>query len=53
MEIFRDFILGFSHEKNQSICEDDRISVGVMITEQLLPIMEDFQFFESQILRLL
>ena len=41
MEIFKDFLIGFSHENNKSICLDDRLSVGILLTEHLMPLMED------------
>jgi len=47
MDFFRDFIVGFCHEQNSQIPIDERLSVGCLLMEYLLPIMEDGYFFEA------
>lgn len=53
MEVLKDFIFGYINDQSNATNEDDRLSIGIMITEHLMPLMEDMHFFESQIIRFL
>lgn len=53
IEMLKDFILGFCNDKSKLTSEDDRLSVGILIMEYLMPLMEDSYFFESQFVRFL
>lgn len=53
MDFFRDFIVGFCHEQNSQISIDERLSVGCLLMDYLMPIMEDGYFHEAQVLHFL
>lgn len=53
MDFFRDFVIGFCHEQNGRISIDERLSVGCLLLEYLMPIMEDAYFLEAQVLHFL
>lgn len=47
MDFFKDFTIGFCHEMNVGINEDERLSVGCLLIEHLMPLMEDAYYLES------
>ena len=53
LDFFKDFTIGFCHEMNAGINEDERLSVGCLLTEHLMPLMEDSFYLESQVLQFL
>ena len=53
MDFFRDFVIGFCHDQNAGISIDERLSVGCLLVEYLMPIMEDPYFLEAQVLHFL
>jgi len=50
MDFFKDFIIGYCREQNKKISEDERLSVGMLLLEYLMPLMEDPYFLEAQVL---
>ena len=53
MDFFKDFIIGFCHESNALISEDERLSVGCLLLEHQMPLMEEAYYLESQVLQFL
>lgn len=47
MDFFKDFVVGFGHEANKKISEDEKLSVGCLILEYLMPLMEDPYYLEG------
>ena len=47
MDFFKDFIIGYCREPNKKISEDERLSVGLLLLEYLMPLMEDPYFLEA------
>ena len=50
MDFFKDFIIGYCHEMNAGISEDERLAVGCLLMEHQMPLMEDAFYLESQVL---
>lgn len=53
MDFFRDFVMGFCDVANANISRDERLSVGCLLVEYLIPLMEDPYYMEIQIIRFL
>ena len=54
MDFFKDFIVKYCHntEEVTSVSEDERLTIGCLLIEYLMPLMEDSYFLEQQILQL-
>ena len=50
MDFFKDFIIGFCHEMNAGISVDERLTIGCLLLEHQMPLMEDAFYLESQVL---
>ena len=46
-------MVGFGHEANVKVSVDEKLSVGCMLMEYLMPLMEDPYYLEGQILQFL
>lgn len=53
MDLFKDFIIGYGHESNAQINVDERLSIGCLLVEHQMPLMEDSYYLESQVLQFL
>ena len=53
MDLFKDFVIGYCHDSNARISKDERLSVGCMILEYQMPLMEDPYYLEIQVLQFL
>ena len=51
MNFFKDFTIGYCHEQNQGISVDERLSIGYLLVEHLMPLMEDPYYLEAQCLQ--
>ena len=47
MDLFKDFVIGNCQEAIASINQDVRLSVGCLIVEHLMPLMEDEYYLEA------
>ncbi len=47
MDFFRDFVLGYCDNANARVSQDERLSVGCLLVEYLLPLMEDTYYMET------
>ena len=53
MDLFKDFIIGYGHESNAEVNMDEKLSVGCLLVEHQMPLMEDSYYLESQVLQFL
>ena len=47
MDFFRDFVVGYCDNANARVSQDERLSVGCLLVEYLLPLMEDAYYMET------
>ena len=53
MDFFRDFVVGYCSPKNANISMDERLSVGCLLVEYLMPIMQNSYYSDTQVIRFL
>ena len=53
MDFFRDFVVGYCSPKGANISIDEKLSVGCLLVEYLMPIMQNTYYMDTQVIRFL